>query len=70
MLDVSCGNRLEDRAEIEAARGSIKHRQSIEQEATGQSTQHKILHGRFSGVAVVSTQSHQCITAERQQFQT
>ena len=70
MLHMASCHRREDRTEVEAACCAIQHGQAIEQEAAGQSTQHKIFHGRFSCIAVVAAQGHQGIAGEREQLQT
>ena len=68
VLDLTAGNHFEHRGQVQRTCGAVQHGHAVQQEARGHGTQHKVLHGRFSGLHVVAAQSHQGIARQREQF--
>ena len=60
---------MEHSVDVQRAGGAVEHRQAIEQKAAGHGAEHEVLHGSFRGHAIVTTQGHQGVTGQGQQFQ-
>ena len=68
MFNLSRSNGFENLGQLQAACSAVHHGHAVKQEAGGHCTQYKILHGRFSGLRVVTAQSDQGITGQSQQL--
>ena len=65
----AAGDGLEHLRQVQGAGGAIDHGQAVQQEAAGQGTQYKVLHGRLGGPQIIAAQGHQGVAGQGQQFQ-